>query len=260
MKKIKIALLVSVLSGLIVAALAPAIDAAGHIGIFEVKSYLRTRTSSRYVWQVAPSGSNVGATSGILTGVNGVLAKPSLGTGSTGITQVVWTSSIAGVAYPCSIKLTIRDQIGTANTITCSAASVSGWDQFGGAHTESFTTLVEGTAKETSYAYARVDKVTATGCNGGINTADILQVNCGKKFGLPFPLSNITGVRNACLIDASDSSSVNCYKPAAISEDIDITYNTIDVSGLGTSDSPGGSFTATTGDSFSVDTMAPAGY
>lgn len=250
-------------------ALLPSVARAdGPIGYDQMRSYLRTPTMVGTFW--APDlGAN---TNNQVAGRAGVIMVGSM----NALNHVTQTSSITALPYPCRVMAYVKDG-NNSGVSTCTGTwTICGRDGFGGVNQasatnpsaimcESITTdLVEGTPVKTARVYETITSFTISGCSGGSNAADLVQLACSPDIGLPMPITSTNAILSLCAIDASGSLEPYCWKASQISEDINTTYeyvalfdNVVNTAGVGDSDVL--NFTWNDGDLFEIRMRSPDG-
>lgn len=239
----------------------------GGIGTANVTTELRTDTLFSGVIQVTTDAD-------VTAGSDGVILVAPLASGATQYNHVTQTSSIAAFPFPCKVQYKIADATPNAGFMSCSSATLIGFDQFGNALSESLTgtSSISETAKNTVNVFESISRVAVTGCNAGgdgailATSADLVQLSCSLNVGLQFDIKNtvaadVGAVITACMYDTS-ASHVLCNRVSGTSDTtlllkrsrVDFIHNSFDISGTGI-----GGVAIADGDSVRIRYRAPNG-
>lgn len=230
-------------------------DAAGHIGISNVRNYLRTNVETYTIGIPA-------ADADIASGISAVLNSQSVN-GLSVEADVAWTSTISRPPYPCRLLVDMVDA--SANgTVACTGdVVICGLNQFGSPvdavdGCETIATTISEAGVSSAYVYESVASVSVTDltCSGAADAGDHFRVACQPEIGLQFPLSTYTGIISLCVADASASYLLNCWDGAELSDDWDQGDSSINVAGVASEDPD---ITLADGDIVYIRYRAPSG-
>lgn len=217
---------------------------AQSVGPLDVTAPLRTAEREYTLW-VADTGSN---TNDQIAGRGAVVMVGSMNP----YVSVTQTSSITAPPWPCKLIAYVKDGNNSGTSACTGAWTVCGRDQFGGSNKApsnreqcetSNANLAEGTPVKTTLVYESISSFHISGCSGGSNSADTVQLACSLDVGLPMPIRNSTGVVSVCMTDASGSLEPYCWTGSQVSEDVDLIRDSIQIydngvnaAGVGNSD------------------------
>lgn len=139
----------------------------------------------------------------VTVGTGGIVGTKSAN-GVSSITLSSATTELSSLPYPAKLNVIMYDA--SANgTVVCTAAVITGTDQFGSPIKE--TVAVTESAATTTAVWATVSNVAATGCSGG-STGDLIQVYVSTTIGLGVKIASTADVESMCLDDAG--SELKC--------------------------------------------------
>lgn len=211
MKKIyAIALLITGMTVGVIAARDQIATAAGHIGIGEVKPYLRTAFNRHSVPAIATL-----ADASVTAGTAGVIHSRTVNGLSGGALTAV-APTIQG-PYPAKLKIKLIDPTADS-TLVCTAVTIYGRNQFGQYISETVAVPNE-TEVKTTKVFEFVTSYSGTGCTGGTAAEDVIRIRTSNEVGLPFPITSENALLSVCVYDLSAVATL-CYAQATFVTDL----------------------------------------
>lgn len=192
------------------------VEAAGHIGLTNVKQELRTLTFTRIFSTVALTDATEGT-----DGVISVMVIEDLEEAD------VTDSDPDMLPYPCKLDAYFIDDATTADTLECDCVTIEGRNQFGIAITDTIgTCATDGALDESADPYEGskvfeiVTTATADDCDGSTDAGDQIVLRCSGEIGLPAAITSEAAILQFCLYDLS-ATNLLCFENGDITTDLD---------------------------------------
>lgn len=175
----------------------------------------------------------------VTVGIDGIVGKADLFAGTT--TTAAPSFTLGALPYPAKLNVAAHDGGAGTGAITCTSVTLSGYDQFGNAISETVSTITE-SASRTTKVYESVSSAVGAGCalaSGG-DSSDDLWIYVSSHVGLPYDIRSEAAIINFCATAGYAAGNAYCYKGGAsdsatefdnagASNRVDVTYESLDV-------------------------------